>query len=361
MVKFDFVIDIDHYIRCMKLSFSTFALQLKYPFGIANNTRTQTPVVFVKIDFENFTGYGEASLPPYLKETQDSVIHFLQKVDLSLFKNPLDIISILKYIDDLAPGNTAAKAALDIALHDLIGKLLQKPWHQLYNANIDKMPETSLTIGIDRIEVVEQKTKEANDFKVLKIKLGSANDKEIVSAIRGVSNTPISVDINQGWKDKHFALEMIDWLNTQNTLFIEQPMPKEMIDDIAWLKEKSPLPIIADESIQRFSDIDLVKDLYDGINIKLMKCTGMFEAYQMIKYAKELGLKILIGCMNESSCANLAAAQLAPFANWVDLDGPYLINNNPFEDPLLVVGKIRLNDNPGIGCILKNEIDFRRF
>jgi L-alanine-DL-glutamate epimerase-like enolase superfamily enzyme len=136
-------------------------------------------------------------------------------------------------------------------------------------------------------------------------------------------------------------------------------MPKEMKEEIAWLKEHSPLPIIADESIQRFSDIDDVKDLYDGINIKLMKCTGMFEAYQMIKYARSLGLKILIGCMNESSCANLAAAQLAPFADWVDLDGPFMIKNNPFDDPELANGKLKLSDAAGIGCILKSDVVFQ--
>lgn len=343
----------------MKLSYSFYSLQLIHPFGIAGNTRTHTPIVLVKLAYENFVGYGEASLPPYLKETQETVISFLRKVDLSLFKNPLDIISILTYVDSIEKENTAAKAALDIALHDLIGKILQQPWHQLYHADLRKMPATSITIGIDSIDVVKTKTREAANFDVLKVKLGSRQDKAIIEAIRSVSTKPISVDVNQGWKDKYEALEHIEWLATQNTLFVEQPMPKDRLDEIAWLRENSPLPIIADESIQRFSDIDSVKDLYHGINIKLMKCTGMYEAYQMIKYARALDLKILIGCMNESSCANLAAAQLASFVDWVDLDGPFMISNNPFDDPTLENGKLALTNDFGIGCILKSDIPFQ--
>ena len=343
----------------MKLSYYFYSLQLIHPFGIAGNTRTHTPIVLVKLTYENFVGYGEASLPPYLKETQETVISFLRKVDLSLFKNPLDIISILTYVDGIEKENTAAKAAIDIALHDLIGKILQQPWHQLYQCNLNQMPETSITIGIDTLDVVRAKTLEAGSFKVLKVKLGSAHDKKMIEAIRSVSNKPISVDVNQGWRNKYEALENIEWLTSKGTLFVEQPMPKEMIEDIAWLKENSPLPIIADESIQRFSDIDQVKHLYHGINIKLMKCTGMYEAYQMIKYARALDLKILIGCMNESSCANLAAAQLAAFVDWVDLDGPFMISNNPFIDPTLENGKLTLTNEFGIGCILKSNIPFQ--
>jgi L-alanine-DL-glutamate epimerase-like enolase superfamily enzyme len=334
----------------MKLYYTPYTLQLKHPFGIAGNTRTTTPIVLVKIEYEGFVGYGEASLPPYLLETQESVISFLKQVNFSGFRNPLDINAILNYVDDIMPNNTAAKASVDIALHDLIGKILQKPWHELYMADVNAMPATSITIGIDNDDVIKQKTLEATGFDVLKVKLGGEDDKRMITTIRSVSDTPISVDVNQGWKTKEHALEMIQWLHEKNTLFIEQPMPKSQIEDIAWLTARSPLPIIADESIQRFTDIDKVKDAYNGINIKLMKCAGMREAYKMIKYARALNLKILIGCMNESSCANLAAAHLAPFADWVDLDGPFLIKNNPFADPVLENGKIKLSVLPGLGC-----------
>jgi len=346
------------YFGQMKLSFAAYTLNLLHPFTIANFTRTTTPLIITKIEYENFVGYGEASMPPYLGETQQSAISFLKKVDLQLFKTPFEIENILKYVDLIAANNTAAKASIDIALHDLVGKILNKPWHQLYGVNIDNMPETSITIGIDNISVIKQKVKEASAFNVLKVKLGSNNDKEIIEAIRETTDKPICVDVNQGWTDKHFALDMIHWLETKNTLFVEQPLYKTKLDDTAWIKENSPLPIIADESVQRYADIEKIRDAFDGINIKLMKCTGMHEAYKMIHLARELDLKVLIGCMNESSCANLAAAQLAPFAEWVDLDGPFMITNNPFKNPTLEKGKIILEEIAGIGATLTKNLNF---
>jgi len=341
----------------MKLSFVPYQLELLHPFTIANNTRTSTSIVLTQIEYLGYIGYGEASMPPYLGESQKSVIDFLSKVDLSKFKTPFDINDILDYVDSLVIGNSAAKASIDIALHDLVGKILNKPWHALFGSDLNLMPETSLTIGIDTIDKIKEKVIEAEKFKILKIKLGHENDKKIIEAIREITNKPICVDVNQGWNDKYFALDMINWLNSKNTLFVEQPLPKNMIEETAWLTSKSPLPIIADESVQRFDDIDKIYGAFSGINIKLMKCTGMREAYKMLNYAKSLNLKTLIGCMNESSCANLAAAQLAPQADWVDLDGPFMITNNPFETPTLSDGKIILDNKPGIGVNLIAELN----
>lgn len=334
------------------LRFKPYTLQLKYPFGVAGNTRTTTPVVLTEIEYDGVIGYGEASLPPYLGETQKSVISFLSQLSLASF-SPFEPKEILIYVNNLLPGNTAAKASIDIALHDLFGKLNNIPCYKMFGANPSLMPKTSITIGIDTEEVIAKKVNETAGFDVLKIKLGSADDKKIINTIRNATQKTLSVDVNQGWKDKHFALEMIQWLNEQNVLFVEQPMPKEMLNEISWLTERSPLPIIADESIQRLSDLDNIKNGCHGINIKLMKCTGMYEAKQLIDKAREYNLKILIGCMNESSCANMAAAQLAPLADWVDLDGPFLINNNPFKDPEIKDGKIVLSETPGIGLELR--------
>ena len=330
------------------LRFKPYTLQLKYPFGIAGNTRTTTPIVLTELEYDGVIGYGEASLPPYLGETQESVQLFLSQLSLNHF-SPFEPKEILIYVNNLLPGNTAAKASVDIALHDLFGKLNTIPCYKMFGANPALMPKTSITIGIDTEEVIAKKVNETIGFDILKVKLGSADDKKIINAIRKVTNKALSVDVNQGWKDKHFALEMIHWLNEQNVLFVEQPMPKEMLNEISWLRERSPLPIIADESIQRLSDLDNIKNAYHGINIKLMKCAGMYEAKQLIDKARENNLKILIGCMNESSCANMAAAQLAPLADWVDLDGPFLINNNPFKDPEIRDGKIVLSELSGIG------------
>lgn len=337
----------------LKLSYSPYTLQLLHPFTIATNTRNSTPIVLVQIKYENLIGYGEASMPPYLGESHESVLRFLAKVNLAKYDLPFDLAGILTEIDKIETGNTAAKAAIDIALHDLVGKILNTPWHKIIEAAPEKMPETSMTIGIDSIEMIKKKVAEANDFKVLKIKLGHENDKKIIEAIREVTDKPVCVDVNQGWNNKEIALDMIHWLNEKNVLFIEQPLPKEMLEETAWLSARSPLPIIADEAVQRLYDIEKVKDAYQGINIKLMKCTGMREAHQMIQTARQHKLKVLIGCMNESSCANLAAAQLAPLADWVDLDGPFMISNNPFKTPELKNGKIVLSALPGIGLELK--------
>jgi len=333
----------------MTISYHKYNLQLIHPFGIANSQRTFTPVVFIEIHFRNLVGYGEASLPPYLPETQDSVISFLQKIDLSTFNHPIEINHILDYVNNLQTNNIAAKAAVDIALHDLLGKFFNKPWHKLYNCNLLKMPATSITIGIDKLSVIEQKVNEAKEFSILKVKLDANNPTEIINCIRQITTKPICVDANQAWANKEMALDIIEWLSTQNVIFIEQPMPKSMDKETAWLKQKNILPIIADESFQTIADIEKMAESFNGINIKLMKCGGMREAYKIIEHAKQLKLKVLIGCMNESSCANLAAAQLAPLANWVDLDGPFMINNNPFENPALENGKIMLNENPGLG------------
>jgi len=173
----------------------------------------------------------------------------------------------------------------------------------------------------------------------------------MVDTIRSVTNTIICVDANQGWKDKHYALDMIHWLNERNVNMIEQPMPKLLLDETAWLSEKSPLPVIADEACQRLTDIPKLKGAYHGVNIKLMKCTGMREAREMVSLAKALHMRIMIGCMTETSCAISAAAQIAPETEWADLDGNLLISNDMFEGMKIVEGKITLNELAGIGAI----------
>jgi L-Ala-D/L-Glu epimerase len=171
----------------------------------------------------------------------------------------------------------------------------------------------------------------------------------MIETIRTVTNLPINVDANQGWKDKHYALEMINWLNERNIGMIEQPMPKLMLDETAWVRENSPLPIIADEACQRLTDVKKLHGAYDGINIKLMKCTGMREAREMVSLANTLGMKLMIGCMTETSCAISAAAQIAPKTQWADLDGNLLISNDCYKGMQVIDGKITLSDKPGLG------------
>ena len=337
----------------MKLRFSPYELKLRHVFTVATYSRTTTPDIQVEIEYDGLIGYGEASMPPYLGQTVESVTNFLQKVDLEQFSDPCQLEDILTYVDSLSPGDTAAKAAVDIALHDLVGKIIGAPWHRIWGLNKEKAPSTTFTIGIDTAEVVKQKTQEcANQFNILKVKLGRENDKEMIETIRSVTNLPIAVDVNQGWKDRQMALDMILWLKKKGIVMVEQPMPKEQLDDIAWVTEQSPLPIFADESIQRLKDIRNVEGAFTGINIKLMKCTGMREAWKMLNYARARNMKVMIGCMTETSCAVSAAAQLSPAVDFADLDGNLLIANDRFKGMTVEKGRITLNDEPGLGLTL---------
>jgi len=338
----------------LKLTYRPYELQLKHVFTVATNSRTTTPVVLTTIEYEGVTGYGEASMPPYLGESHESVLSFLSKVNLDQFSDPFLMEDILAYVDGIMPGNHAAKASVDIALHDLVGKLIGQPWFRLWGLNPARTPNTSFTIGIDTADVVREKTLEASAFRQLKVKLGRDNDREMIETVRSVTDVPIFIDVNQGWTDRNYALEMAQWLSDKGVLFIEQPMPKEQVDDIAWLTERSPLPIIADEALQTVDDLLTMKGVYSGINIKLMKCGGMMAAYKMAVMARQMEMKILIGCMTETSCAVSAAAQLSPMVDWADLDGNLLISNDVYEGMTVVDGKIVLPDRPGIGIVENN-------
>jgi len=333
----------------LKLTFRTYELQLKHTFTVAEYSRNTTPVVLTELEYDGIIGYGEASMPPYLGESHKSVTSFLSKVNLLQFNDPFRIDDILTYVDSVDKKNRAAKASVDIALHDLIGKIVNQPLYKLWGLNPDKTPVTSFTIGIDKPDVVRTKTKEAKGFKVLKVKLGRGNDKEMINAVRDITNVPLYVDVNQGWKNKENALDMIHWLKEKGVIFIEQPLPKENIDDMAWLTQNSPLPTMADEAFQRLSDVAKFKGVYSGINIKLMKSTGLREAHKMITVAKALEMKVMMGCMTETSCAVSAAAQLSPLVDWADLDGNLLISNDVYEGMKVINGKITLNNLPGIG------------
>ena len=337
----------------MQLSWQPYELQLAHTFTVASYSRTTTPDVQVEISYDGFTGYGEASMPPYLGQTVESVCSFLSKVDLGRFSDPFQIEDILAYVDSLSPGDTAAKAAVDIALHDLVGKLLGQPWWRIWGLDAAKAPSTTFTIGIDTPEVVKAKTQEcAGQFNILKVKVGLGTDAEMIRAIREVTDLPLAVDANQGWKDRQAALDEIFWLKENGVVMVEQPMAKERRDDNAWITEHSPIPVYADEAVQRLADIEALKGAYDGINIKLMKSTGMREAWKMATCARAAGMKVMLGCMTETSCAVTAAAQLSPLADFADLDGNLLISNDRFEGVLVRGGKLVLPDRPGLGLKL---------
>ena len=309
--------------------------------------------MLVEIENDGIIGYGEASLPPYLGETQQSAKTFFSKIDWSRYPDPFLLQDILTDIDRVAAGNRAAKAAVDIALHDWIGKAVGKPLHRLWGLNPRSIPATSFTIGIDRPDIVRRRVEEATGFHIYKVKLGGETDREIVTAIRSVTDKPLRVDVNQGWTDKEKALAMCEWLSGMGVEFVEQPLPADRIDDSAWLRERSPLPIIADESVASRAHIRRALGAFDGINVKLMKAGGMRESHTMILLAKALGLSVLLGCMTETSCAISAAAQLAPLADWIDLDGAELIANDPFDGATIEDGKLKMPGGNGIGAVKK--------
>lgn len=337
----------------MQLRFSPYELQLHHTFTVASYSRRSTPDVQVELEYEGVTGYGEASMPPYLGHTVESVCGFLSKVRLEQFPDPFMTEDILSYIDSLSEGDEPAKAAVDIALHDLQGKLLGQPLWRLLGLNPDKTPCTTYTIGIDTPDVVREKTLEAaGRFRILKVKVGLDNDKEMIETIRSVTDLPLAVDANQGWKDREAALDEIHWLAERGVVMVEQPMAVDRLDDIAWITERSPLPVFADESVHRLRDIPRIKGAFHGINIKLMKCTGIAEARKMMAYARAEGLRVMLGCMTETSCACTAAAQLSPGVDFADIDGNLLISNDRFRGLGLSDGRLTLPDAPGLGLEL---------
>ncbi|MBB2150060.1 dipeptide epimerase [Pedobacter sp. LMG 31462] len=333
----------------MQVAYTSYNLELKHPFTIAKFSRTSTPVILLKLGHDNQVGYGEASMVPYLGESIATATTFLKKVDWNRFSFPFNFEEISAYLDHIDTGNTAIKAAIDIALNDLNGKLLEKPCYEIYGADPTKMPLASYTIGIDEPDVIREKVLDAKKFSILKVKLGRDNDKELIQTIRSLTDVPLYIDANQGWNNKKQAIDMIYWLHDQGAVLIEQPMDKSDLDGNAWLTGRSPIPILADEAVQRLSDMDALRGAYHGINVKLMKSAGMYEAALMIKKARSFGMKVLIGCMSETSCATQAGMSLAPLCDWADLDGPWLTRNNPFDAPQIVAGRYQLKNLAGLG------------
>ena len=346
------------YTKAAELTYEPFTGELRHAFGISTNTRTTTPIVLTRITLDGKTGYGEAALPPYLPETQESVCAFLKLAEpvIGSCCQPLNVDSIMQLVNALAPGNHAAKASVDIALHDLYGKLHDQPLWKMWDIDPNATPCTSYTIGYDASDsVVLLKVREADWAKILKVKLGreEAEDKRMINLIRSISDKPIYVDANQGWLTKEHALKMCLWLEQQGVVLIEQPMPKHMNEEHRWLCEQVTLPIIADEACQTYDDVARLQPYYDGINIKLMKCGGVAQGRKMISLARELGMLVMIGCMTETSAGISAATTLSALVDYADLDGHVLLGNDPYEGIQIVEGKLTLVDKPGTGVTVR--------
>ncbi len=335
----------------LKIHVRTYALQFSHPFKLASGIRTHTDTVQVELIHLGVTGYGEASLPPYLKENVETVLAFAEKIDPDKLIPVDDLGDVLFYLDGIDIGNSAAKAAFDIALHDLHCKLLGISLSDYFDIHLASTISSCFTIGISSEAELIEKLSIGADFDLIKLKLGTQNDKLLIDRFLKHSEKPFFVDVNQGWTDPSYAFDMASYLKEKGALFIEQPMPVSMRDEMSWLSEVSEIDMVADESVQGFSDIPGILGVFSGINIKLMKCGGLAEAYRMIDFARFMGLKVVLGCMTESSCATTAAAHLAPLADYVDLDSPLLILNNPFSGASYNGGKIYLPKGNGHGAL----------
>ena len=326
----------------MRMTLTTHRLELKHTWTIARGSADYKEYNFVQVEAEGITGIGEAAHNVRYGESLESIRESLTSLQTLLENaNFSQFYSLGQSILQWKEGQNAAKAALDIALLDWITKRLKVSLYEYWGLNKSKTPVTSYSIGIDKPEIMQEKIRAAAEFPILKIKLGSDNDEAIMAAVRAATDRVVRVDANEGWKDRQEALEKIQWLAKMNVEFVEQPLPAQHLDD--------PLPLIADEDVKTAKDLPALARAYHGINIKIMKSGGLQEALRMIHVARALGLKIMLGCMIESSLGITAAAHLSPLVDWADLDGNLLIKNDPYRGVRVEQGRLILPEGPGLG------------
>lgn len=333
----------------MELKFHTQRLIVKHIFRVANSAKIWAENIILELQHDGITGLGEAAPSKFYHEDSRSVPVALKKIQTMLELEPYFIETYHELFEAQLPGNYAAKAAVNIALYDWIGKRLKIPVWKLLGIDIQKTAlVTSYTIGIDTLDVLSQKLAEANEFPILKVKLGTIDDFQIIENIRQVTHKPIIVDANEGW-NREEALEKIKWLETQKVLLVEQPLLANDLEGTQWLKARVNMPIFADESVKTAPDLIKLAGVFDGINIKLMKCGGITAALRMIHLARTLGLLVMLGCFIESSLAITAAAQIAPLCDYLDLDGHLLLKDDPYVGIQIDKGQIIIPDKPGLG------------
>jgi len=318
----------------MPVLFEAFPTQLRFrfPFKIAHGERTHTDCVLLKASVGKYSAQGEATLPPYLPDTVESVLAFLSHPFFKTIEDDFQPADVFAEMEKLFAGNMPAKAAVDMALWQLKAEMTGRPLGNLIGLDFQNETPHSYTIGICSKEEMQERLKFGieSGFSFFKLKLDGKNDKATIENYLSLCKHPFAVDANQSWdiKDEKKALSLLELLEENNCSLIEQPFIKTDREKTRWLRALTEIPIIADEACQRLSDIDELSDAFDGINIKLQKCGGLTEAKQMIDKARNLDMKVLIGCMSESAIGCGAAEVLAPLCDWADLDGPYLIMNS---------------------------------
>ena len=339
----------------MKIKFSTYRIKLNHSFGISRSSHDYYDIVYFYLVDENIVGRGEAAPSNRYNESTDYILSVL-KNGVSLPENFEDNKDLWRHIKPQLMGIHALEAAVNMAIWDWWGQKENKAVYDILNLDVRTLPRTSYTIAIGDMKELDEKIELSSPYSILKVKLGTQkNDKEIIRKIRLKTDKVIRVDANEGW-DFEMAKEMSYWLADRNVEFIEQPFFADNLKDTASLRGISPLPLYADENSISSTDISEIKGVFDGINIKLMKCGGIDEALMMINIAKSLQMKIMLGCMIESSVGITAAAQLAGEVDAVDLDGNLLINNDPYTGVTIVDGRLKLSSkNIGMGLSLIDQ------
>jgi L-Ala-D/L-Glu epimerase len=327
-----------------------FRINLRHTWTTTMSSSAYRDVIYLQLTRDGITGYGEgAPIVRYHESAETGVKAMGQLSGLLQNCDPAKYTQVLDQVFAKMEDNWAAKSALDIALMDWNGKKLGVPLYRLLGLDPAGTPVTTFSIGIDTPEMTRRKVEEAAAYPVLKIKVGLDRDEQTIEAVRSVTPKPLRVDANEGFKSKEEALRKINWLATQGVEFIEQPLPADQLDEQRWLHGKAHMPIFADEACLHPADIPRLADAYDGFVVKLDKAGGTQKSLEMIRLAKSLGKKVMIGCMVSSSVSVTAAAHLSPLCDYADLDGNLLISNDPFSGVKVVNGKLTLPDGPGLG------------
>jgi L-alanine-DL-glutamate epimerase-like enolase superfamily enzyme len=334
----------------LKLTHEVLELETAHPFGIARGTQRAYRAVWVRLtEKDGAEGWGEANPSSYYGETADTVVAALGRLaPLLADGDPFDLETIEWKMWNSIKGNAAARAAVSAALHDLVGKRLGVPVWKLWGLDPAKAPATSFTIGIDEPDVIKQKVKEAAQYPILKVKVGTADDRKILSAVREATDKKIRVDANCGWTATQ-AIASLPMLKEFGVELIEQPLPPDDIEGLARVRKASDMPIIADESCRTAADIPRLVGAVDGINIKLAKCGSLREALRMIAVARAHHMMVMVGCMIETSIGITAAAHFTPLLDVVDLDGAALLKKDPFTGASIAGGRVTLPTAPGLG------------
>ena len=331
-------------------------LELRHTWTTTMSSSATRDTLHTQYDRDGITGYGEgAGIVRYQQSALGGQKALEALLPLIASADPYSYEKLLKDLDRRLPGQRAALAAVDLALLDWLGKRLGVPVYRLFGLDPKDTAVTNMSIGIDTPEITRQKVREAEDFPVLKVKVGLATDEATIDAVRSVTKKTLRVDANEGWTSKEEAARKINWLESQGVQLIEQPLPAHLVEETRWIRSHVHIPIFADEACHSAEDIPRLREAFDGIVVKLDKSGGIVEALRQIHVARALGMKVMLGCMVSSSCTVTAAAHLSPLVDYADLDGNLLIANDPYQGVTVQKGKLILPDAPGLGLRLRPD------